>query len=252
MKGLCSNLILVGLLCLNSCGAVQKYSFARFSTPETNGFGLTKVQTGASQVVRLQPSPDLREERVSSEAQIDKSAATFFRPSFGLTDSFDIELNVAPQQAFESAVKWQLFGAPTSSAGAGNFSLAVRVGYSLYVTGEEIGGGESFSNPPVQRNMVINSGYTTYEAIAGYRPMANLLLFGGLFKDGGRYNLKFTEGVRDTIIHEVEASGHSFGVQWKAGNLLITFNSAIGDFEVTNRNRIEEFLHFGLALGLLF
>ncbi len=237
---------------MTSCGAVQKYSFARFSTPETNGIGLTKVQTGAGQMVRLQPSPDLRDDAVSSEPQIDKSITTFFRPSFGLSDSFDIELNIGPSQAFETAVKWQLFGAPTSSAGAGNFSLALRLGYSLYVAAEEIGGGESFSSPPIQRNLVIESGHTSYEAIIGYRLMANLLLFGGVFRDSGRYNLKFKEGVRDTIVHEIDTFGQSFGAQWKAGNLLITFNSAMGDFDITNRNRSESFNHFALALGLLF
>lgn len=245
-------LVALILLLVSGCGSVQKYPFARFSTPETNGIGVTRFDTGASKAVRLQPSPDLRDQNVSQEPQIASSTAFFVKPSFGLADSLDIEMYMGPAQAFQTALKWQIWGAPTSAAAAGNISFALRAGYSIYVAAEEINAGEVFGSPRLDRSMVIDSGYSTYEAIAGYRLTSQILFFVGIYKDSGRYNLKFKEGVRDTIIHETEVFGQNFGLQWQAGGLLLTLNGAGGEFEVANRARTKEFFNYGLSVGFLF
>ncbi len=225
---------------------------ARFTTPETSGFGITKLETGVVKTIRLQPSPDLRDQNIIDEPVIGSSYASFLKPAFGLSDSLDFELYFGIQQAIQGAIKFQLFGDPAISAGAGNFSLAVRIGYSFYVSGEEINAGEVYGEPRIDRELIIESGYGTYELISGYRVTESLLIFIGLFKDDGRYNLKFKEGLRTAIAHEFVTFGQNFGVQLIKGNLLTTLNGAVGSFEVTNKNKKENFFDFGLSFGLLF
>ncbi|MCF8060568.1 MAG: hypothetical protein K9K67_14800 [Bacteriovoracaceae bacterium] len=245
-------LLILPLLSLASCGSVVKIPLARFSTPETSGIGVTKLEAGIVKALRLQPSPDLRAETVSSEPILGSSLAGILKPSFGLADSVDFELQMGSQQAIEAGIKIQLFGAPAVSAGAGNFSLAVRLGYSIYVSGEEINAGEVYSEPRLDRKMTVESGTVVYELITGYRFTAGLLTFVGVFKDDGRYNLKFKEGVRTIIIHEYKTFGQSFGVQLKKGLLLTTLNAAVGDIEITNKNKKESFFNLGLSFGILF
>ena len=237
---------------LYSCGSVQKLPMARFTTPETSGIGMTRVETGVVKAVRLQPSPDLRAASVSDEPVIEDSYAMFFKPAFGLADSMDVDMYFGPSQAMQFGLKFQLWGAPASSAGAGNFSVAFRVAYALYVAAEEINAGEVYSTPRLDRSLVVDSGYNTVELVTGYRVGANFLVFLGLFRDDGRYNLKFKEGVRNTIIHEMRTFGQNFALQFQSGNLLAMLNGAGGKLEIVNRNREENFFNWGLSLGLLF
>jgi hypothetical protein len=57
---------------------------ARFTTPETSGFGITKLETGVVKTIRLQPSPDLRDQDIIDEPVIGSSYASFLKPAFGL------------------------------------------------------------------------------------------------------------------------------------------------------------------------
>lgn len=225
---------------------------ARFTTPESSGIGMTRVETGVVKTVRLQPSPDLRAASVSDEPVIGDSYAMFFKPAFGLGESVDIDMYFGPSQALQTGLKFQLWGAPARSAGAGNFSVAFRVAYALYVAAEEINAGETFSNPRLDRSLVVDSGYNTLELVTGYRIGANFLVFLGIFRDDGRYNLKFQEGVRDVITHEMKTFGQNFGLQFQSGNLLAMLNGAGGKMEIVNRNREENFFNWGFSLGLLF
>lgn len=225
---------------------------ARLTTPETSGIGVTRVDTGVVNTVRLQPSPDLREQNISQEPVIGDSLAMFFKPAFGLGESVDVDMYFGPSQALLTGFKFQLWGSPASSAGAGNFSVAVRLAYNLYVGAEEINAGEVFGEPRLDRSLVIDSGYNTIELVTGYRFGAGLLVFAGIFRDDGRYNLKFQEGVRDTIVHEIKTFGQSFGLQFQSGALLAMFHGAVGSFEVENRTKEESFFNWAISLGLLF
>lgn len=237
---------------LSSCSSTQKFPLARFSHAEAVGAARAKIETGATNAVKLQPSPDLRDATISQSPQIKSSFAPFVKPTLGLTNSIDIDMYAGLKQGFQLALKFQLLGAPMSSAGAGNFSVGFRIGYSIYVGADEINAGDTYGEPKLDRKMVIDSGYGMYEFLVGYRILQPLLLTVGYFKDEGQYNLKFTEGQRTTIAHEISAHGPLATLLFQPGNLLFQVSFAKGTFEIPNRNRKETDINWGLSAGLLF
>lgn len=246
-------LLLTGFLTLLvSCGSVQKYPLSKFSFSETAGLGRARFEMGATRAIRLQPSEDLRAQTVSQTPLITRSVAPYMKPTLGITDSIETEFYFGPQQALSSGLKFQFLGAPMSGAGAGNFSLSGRIGYSLYVGAEEINAGESFANPRLDRSMVVDSGYVTYEALIGYRIAAPLLISVSIFKDSGTYNLKFKEGDRTAITHQIKSFGQSLNILYGAGAIQLMGSVARGKFEVSNRNLEEDAITWGLSVGLYF
>lgn len=244
--------ILIIVLALTSCGSVQKYPLARFSLSETSGITKVKFETGASRAVRLQPSEDLRANNISSTPIVSESVAPFIKPTFGLLDSVDIETYLGPKQGLYSGVKVQVMGAPMASAGEGNFSIAFKLGYSIYVAAEEIKAGESFATPKLDRALFIDSGYSSAEVLMGYRIIGPLQLTIGYFKDSGRYNLKFKEGSRTTILHEVESIGPTLSLLFQPGLFFSTFSITQGNFKVSNRGIDNSYLNWGLNIGVIF
>lgn len=248
------NFIFIGLISsvLLSCGSVQKFPLARFSNSEVTGATRVRVETGVNKAVRLQPSEDLRADTVSQNPIVSNSLAPFIKPTLGVTDSIDLDVYVGSRQGLQTALKIQFLGAPMAAAPAGNFSLAFRIGYSLYVGAEEINAGDTFATPLRDRTMLIDSGYSMMELLMGYRIIQPLLVTIGYFKDSGKYNLKFKEGDRTTISHEIAASGPLLNILFQPGALLAQLSLSQGTFELPNRNFEESYLCWGLSVGLLF
>jgi len=244
--------LLTLLQILGGCGSVQKFPGARFSTPETNGIGLTKVETGVAHSRKLQPSTDLRTSPVSEDPLLSKSISPFIAPSFGFTDWLDLEINLGPSQALDSQIKIQFLGSPASGAGAGSFSLAFNIGYSIYVAADEIASEDILAANKEARSIIVNSGMTKMSMSTGYRFIAPLLVFVGVYKDSGRYTLKIKEGERTTIVHEIEDFGTFLGMTYQMGALFSTLTFSQGEFEITNRTNKLDSLAYSFSVGLRF
>lgn len=254
MRGIAFNtsFIWISLQLFAGCGSVQKFPGTRFSTPETNGIGMTKVETGVVQSRKLQPSADLRTTSVSENPILSKSVSPFIAPSFGFTDWLDLEIHMGPSQALDSQIKVQFFGSPASGAGAGNFSLAFNIGYSIFVAADEIKGEDILATNKASRSIIVNSGMTKMSLSTGYRITAPLLVFLGIYKDSGRYTLKIKEGLRTTIVHEIEDLGTFLGMTYQMGAIFSTLTFSQGEFEITNRTNKLNSLAYSFSLGIRF
>ncbi len=225
----------------------------RLVTPEVTGVGTARLDLSGSEAVRLQPSPNLGERAndLQDDPQLSSSAAVNVKNSLGFSDFMDIEVSWGHEQAAMLALKFQFIGAPTKSAGAGNFSLGMRVGYGLIVSGGSLESDEIIGNES-RRSYILESGHGLVDLMVGYRVLGSLLVYGGYFLDDGRYNLKFKTGVRNTFINEISNKGFSFGTQWQANNLLVNLSLAKGEFTIEGKNERISAIDGALSLGFLY
>ena len=240
------------LLFLFSCSTQQKYLLTRVTTPEVAGGGNNRFDIAVSKATRMQPSTNIGAVVVDSHPTLSSSAVVNAMNAFGLTDFMDIEASWGPQQSFLTSLKIQFLGAPTSSAAQGNFSLALRAGYGLNIGAGKVSREELVDRRLAERTYIIESGYGVFDLMLGYRILAPLLVYVGVFRDDGRYALNFEKGIKTKIEHSVDGSGISFGTQYQRGNLLLHLFGASGKIELPQSQVEKRQLDIGVSLGLLY
>lgn len=228
----------------------MKFPTTRFVTPESAGAGRATSDlaiNGSSKVV----FPDLRQSTVSINGDLDSSHTVGLENRFGIFDSIDVEANIAANSPIDFGIKWQFWGQPEASAGAGNFSMAIRFAYGLYVTAGEVKHAD-IAGVSEDRDYTFESGHPNYEFLIGYRIGAPFLVYGGAYKGNYSITTTFVQGSKQQIRLTGKLTGIHLGVSYKIG--VMNLKLSLGKFNnlLKPAGLEESGTSVGTAVGFLF
>lgn len=240
--------ILVLLILLGGCSSNVKIPAARFSTSETQGIAGGTFEMGGRGAFKLSPSPDLTTTPVDKSGGVESSAAFSFYNALGFLNWLDFELEAGLHQPLLGALKLQFLGEPESSAGAGNFSVASRLGYAFYVAGRKEPGHTTAEGS--DREYTVDMGGPLFELLLGYRLIDALLIYGGWYRQDYSYALDFNTGIKDVIKHRGKQTGIHLGAAYRLEPLVFKLNATKTEHELKSTQMTKDSLLLLASLGI--
>lgn len=243
---------LIVLIFFIGCTTNIKHGGSRFSLPENLAQGGFGFDFQLNQGAKLRPTEDLSFTPIEKEPLVEESRFLTTSLGYGLFDALNIEITTGHDQPIFGHLKWQILGDTVTNAGAGNFSLALSLGFGLFVTAGELSQEEVKGANQEKRTWTIDSGTWRYDALIGYRIIDPLLLYGGYFLEQFSYQLAFNEGISDVLKYEGSNRGPHLGVAFISAPLTIKLNVSTYTYEIPDEDETLDSLALGLSLGMAF
>lgn len=240
-------LSIIVCILITSCASQVRVPSARFSTSETVGAQRLSLEGNYQGGYQINPVESYKTTNASTDtASLESSSLSTFLLAFGAIPRLDGEFELNPFGQWMFYLKGQLFGEPETGAGAGNFSVAVRVGGGMHFNPEEV---ETQSGEV--RKYSVGSTATDVELLFGYRVLGTVLLYAGAYSFDYEVSAQSLSGPSLDATVEGYQTGFHLGVGYITEQFKAKLNAAKVKNSLSGRDG-KDGVHFGLSMGTVF
>ena len=174
-------LLLPLLVIFSGCSTNFKYPTNRFSTPENRQGGNISTEVIWTGAWKTRLTDDLSVEVLRPYTSNTEPSSTIeWLSTFAFFDLFNLEIDYIHDGPMMFMGKLQFLGDP-APAGAGNFSMAARMGWGHAIAGEEVPKEDIHTGVKQQKVYTKTGTWMNYELLLGIRLWNPFLLYAGGF-----------------------------------------------------------------------